>query len=172
MSISNTLLATSLRITSLRISRLRISSLRISSLLTTILSCAVLSGCYVVPLNQPVPGGSGYSASGTAIVPMAAIRAPFTARLYPVNGAASRLGGTSGIISNPEDGHGQFSFVIGGESYQGEATRSRSSSKGVANASGNRGGYARCEYAMSSATLGAGSCVLANGASYDMHISQ
>lgn len=142
------------------------------SLLAIAFSGATLSGCYVVPLNQAIPSGGGYSTSGTAIVPMPVIRAPFTARLYPVNQAASRLGGTSGIISNPEDGHGQFSFVIGGESYQGEATRSRSSSKGVANASGNRGGFARCEYAMSSTTLGAGSCVLADGARYDMHISQ
>lgn len=139
---------------------------------TIALGCAALSGCYVVPVNHTIPGSGGYATSATAIVPMAAIRAPFTARLYPVNQAASRLGGTAGIISNPEDGHGQFSFVIGGESYQGEATRARSSSKGVANASGNRGGFARCEYAMSSATLGAGSCMLADGARYDMHISQ
>ncbi len=133
---------------------------------------SLLSGCYVVPLNHTVPGSGGYSASGTAIIPMAAIRAPFTARLYPANQAASRLGGASGIISNPEDGHGQFSFTIGGEAYQGEATRSRNSSKGLANASGNRGGFARCDYTMSSATLGSGGCLFANGARYDMHISQ
>lgn len=133
---------------------------------------ALLAGCYVVPLNHTVPGSGGYSAAGTAIIPMAAIRAPYTARLYPVNQAASRLGGTSGVISNPEDGHGQFSFNIGGESYQGEATRARNSSKGLANASGNRGGFARCNYIMSSATLGSGACLFANGARYDMHISQ
>ena len=133
---------------------------------------AALSGCYVMPLNQTMPGSGGYSASGTAIIPMAAIRAPYTARLYPGNQAASRMGATSGIISNPEDGHGQFSFNIGGESYQGEATRSRNSSKGVANASGNRGGFARCDYTMSSGANGSGSCLFAGGARYDMHISQ
>ena len=136
------------------------------------LTGAVLSGCYVMPLNQTMPGHGGYSASGTAIIPIAAIRAPFTARLYPGNQAASRMGGTSGIISNPVDGHGQFSFNLGGESYQGEATRSPNSSKGLANASGNRGGFARCDYTMNSGTNGSGSCLFANGARYDMHISQ
>ena len=133
---------------------------------------ALLSGCYVVPLNHPVPGGGGYTASGTAIMPIAAIRAPYTARLYPGNQAASRMGGASGIISNPVDGHGQFSFSLGGESYQGEATRAPNSSRGVANASGNRGGFARCDYTMNSGALGSGSCLFANGARFDMHISQ
>ncbi len=133
---------------------------------------ALLSGCYVVPLNHSVPGGGGYTASGTAIMPIAAIRAPYTARLYPGNQAASRMGGASGIISNPVDGHGQFSFSLGGESYQGEATRAPNSSRGVANASGNRGGFARCDYTMNSGALGSGSCLFANGARFDMHISQ
>ena len=133
---------------------------------------AALSGCYVMPLNQTMPGSGGYSASGTAIIPMAAIRAPYTARLYPGNQAASRMGATSGIISNPVDGHGQFTFNVGGESYQGEATRSPNSSRGVANASGNRGGFARCDYTMNSASNGSGSCLFAGGARYDMHISQ
>jgi hypothetical protein len=146
--------------------------LNLKSILAAALSGAVLTGCYVMPLNQTMPGQGGYSASGTAIIPMAAIRAPYTARLYPGNPAASRLGATSGIISNPEDGHGQFSFNVGGESYQGEATRSPNSSKGVANASGNRGGFARCDYTMNSASLGSGSCLFANGARFDMHISQ
>ena len=133
---------------------------------------ALLSGCYVVPLNHSVPGGGGYTASGTAIMPIAAIRAPYTARLYPGNQTAARMGGASGIISNPVDGHGQFSFSLGGESYQGEATRAPNSSKGLANATGNRGGFARCDYTMNSGTLGSGSCMFANGALYAMHISQ
>ncbi len=146
--------------------------LNVKSIALVALMGATLSGCYVMPLNQTMPGNGGYSASGTAIIPMAAIRAPYTARLYPGNQAASRLGSTSGIISNPVDGHGQFSFNLGGESYQGEATRSPNSSKGLANASGNRGGFARCDYTMNSGTNGSGSCLFANGARYDMHISQ
>ncbi len=133
---------------------------------------AALSGCYVMPINHTMPGSGGYSASGTAIIPIAAIRAPYTARLYPGNQAASRMGATSGIISNPEDGRGQFTFNVGGEAFSGEATRAPNSSKGLANASGSRGGFARCEYVMSGATLGSGSCLFANGARYDMHISQ
>lgn len=133
---------------------------------------ATLAGCYVMPLNQ-VPAGGGYTAShGTAIVPMAAVRAPFTARLYPSNTAAAQMGPASGLITNPEDGRGQFSFAIGGESFQGEATRAGSARKGIANASGNRGGFVRCEYMMSNNALGSGSCLFSGGARYDMHISQ
>ena len=130
-----------------------------------------LSACYVVPINQQYPN-SPFPAGSTAIVPMAAVRAPFTARLYPANDSAARQGGASGLISNPEQGHGQFTFAVGGESYQGEATRSPNSTTGVANASGTRGGYVRCNYTMSSRELGAGTCTFSNGARYDMHISQ
>lgn len=146
--------------------------LNLKSVVAVVLVGAALSGCYVMPLNQTMPGQGGYSASGTAIMPLAAIRAPYTARLYPGNQAASRLGPTSGIISNPVDGHGQFSFSVGGESYSGEATRAPNSSRGLANATGNRGGFARCDYTMSSAALGSGSCLFNNGARFDMHISQ
>lgn len=133
---------------------------------------ATLAGCYVMPLN-PQPVGGGYTASqGTAIVPMAAVRAPFTARLYPGNPAAAKLGPTSGLITNPAEGRGEFSFTVGGESFQGEATRAGNGSKGIANASGNRGGFARCEYMMSNSATGAGSCLFSSGARYDMHISQ
>ncbi|QYF95368.1 hypothetical protein KY495_09540 [Massilia sp. PAMC28688] len=132
---------------------------------------AVMSGCYVMPLNQH-PVGGGYSAQGTAFVPVAAVRAPFTARLYPANTAASQLGPASGMISNPEDGRGQFSFAVGGESFQGEATRAAHAKKGIANASGSRGGFVRCEYMMSSSAIGSGSCLFSGGARYDMHISQ
>jgi hypothetical protein len=137
---------------------------------------ASLSACYVVPLNQYPngPNGAGMynGGSGTAIVPMAAYRPNFSARLYPGNEAASRLGSVTGVISNPEQGHGQFSFSLGGESYAGEATRTPNSTKGVANATGNRGGFVRCDYVMSSAALGWGSCTFSNGARYDMHLSQ
>jgi hypothetical protein len=131
---------------------------------------AALSGCYVIPLNQypsSVPGGAG-----VAVVPMAAYRPAFSARLYPGNAIASKLGGVTGAISNPEQGHGEFTFTLGGEAFAGEATRAPNSTKGVANAGGNHGGYVRCDYVMSSAALGWGSCTFSNGARYDMHISQ
>ncbi len=136
---------------------------------------AALSACYVMPLNQ-YPASNGNPAfnhaQGTAVVPLAAIRPPFSARLYPSNETASRIGNVAGVISNPERGHGEFSFNLGGESFLGEATRAPNATKGVANASGNRGGFVRCDYSMSSATLGTGTCQFSNGAQYSMHISQ
>ena len=146
--------------------------------ITPILSIAalssLLSACYIVPLDQHpngAYGNNGYSAP-VAIVPMPAMRAPYTARLYPANATASQMGAVSGLISNPESGHGQFSFAVGGESFAGEATRAPGSTKGVANAGGNRGGYVRCDYSMSNTQLGVGSCTFSSGARYDMHISQ
>ena len=138
---------------------------------------AMLSGCYVMPLNQ-YPGGAprgsynNSNSGGVAIVPVAAYRPVFTARLYPGNPAAARVGGVSGVITNPEQGHGEFTFTLGGEQFSGEATRAPNSTKGVANATGNRGGFVRCDYMMSSTALGYGSCTFASGARYDMHISQ
>lgn len=151
--------------------------LKISIIAVAAVLGATLSACYVVPLNQ-YPNGQGSAGAygnnsgGVAILPVPAYRPVFTARLYPGNPAAARLGGVSGVISNPEQGHGEFSFSLGGESYAGEATRTPNSTKGVANASGNRGGFVRCDYMMSSAALGWGSCTFAGGARYDMHISQ
>lgn len=137
--------------------------------------CASLTACYVVPVQSSgsIPYGAyNNSNAGSAVVTMAPIRPVFTARLYPANDAAARLGQVSGIISNPERGHGEFTFSVAGESFKGEATRAPSSSKGVANASGSRGAYVRCDYTMSSAELGSGTCQFSNGARYDMHISQ
>lgn len=144
-----------------------------SSIAAVVISAA-LSGCYVMPVDHYQAGARapGIYTANTAIVPMAAVRPVYTARLYPANDAASRMGPVSGLITNPDRGHGQFTFAVGGETFSGEATRSPDSSKGLANASGSRGGYARCAYAMSSAALGNGSCTFSSGARYDMHITQ
>lgn len=149
--------------------------LRVSRLIALAAIGSTLAGCYVVPLNQYPASGNNPAfnpSQGTAFVPVTAVRAPFAARLYPGNEAAAKLGTFSGFISNPERGHGEFTFTVGGESFAGEATRAPNSTKGVANASGNRGGYVRCDYSMSNASLGTGSCVFSNGALYSMHISQ
>ncbi|HEY0060512.1 MAG TPA: hypothetical protein VGC21_00240 [Telluria sp.] len=149
--------------------------LTISRVIALAAMASALSGCYVVPLNQ-YPASNNNSAfnnaQGTAFVPITAVRPPFAARLYPSNEAASRLGNIAGVISNPERGHGEFSFNLGGESFIGEATRAPSSTRGLANATGNRGGYVRCDYSMSSASLGTGTCLFSSGAQYSMHISQ
>jgi hypothetical protein len=133
---------------------------------------ATLSGCYVVPVQSY--SNSNHSlhnqnATAMAVVPLP--RPVYTARLYPTNEAAAAIGRIAGTISNPERGHGEFSFTVGSESFVGEATREPGSAKGHANASGNRGGFVKCDYAMSSASLGSGSCTFSSGARYDMHVS-
>ena len=147
----------------------------IAKVFTAAALCSALSACYVMPVNPhngPYGAYNNSNNAGVAIVPIAAIRPPYTARLYPANELASRMGQVSGMITNPERGHGEFSFAVGGEAFRGEATRAPSSTKGVANAAGSRGGYVRCDYSMSSSELGSGSCQFSDGARYDMHISQ
>jgi hypothetical protein len=135
-------------------------------------ACAMLSGCYVVP-NQPYANAPPtYSVQPMQPVQVApAPRPSYTARLYPVNNVAAQMGTITGLISNPERGYGQFTFSVGGESYSGEATREPSSANGRANAAGNRGGFAKCEYAMTNSSLGNGTCTFSTGARYEMHIS-
>ena len=126
-----------------------------------------LAGCYVVPVQYPAPNAP-YS-TAPAVVP---VQLPvLTARLYPVNEPAAAIGRLSGTISRPERGHGIFSLMVGAETYSGEATRAPGSSKGIANAAGNQGGYIKCEYTMTNAILGSGICVFSSGARFDMHIS-
>jgi hypothetical protein len=149
--------------------------LKFSRLIALAAMGSALSACYIMPLNQYPASHTNAAfnpAQGTAFVPIAAVRPPFSARLYPSNEAASRIGTVAGVISNPERGHGEFSFNLAGESFIGEATRAPNSTKGVANATGNRGGFVRCDYAMSAASLGTGTCQFSNGAQYSMHISQ
>ena len=145
------------------------------SILALVAVSSLLSACYVVPIDQYPPRGNGnysHNNGGVAIVPAPAIRPIYTARLYPANDEASRMGRISGTISNPERGHGEFSFAAGGEAFSGEATRDPGAAKGVANASGNRGGYVRCDYVMTRAEMGSGTCVFSSGARFDMHVTQ
>ncbi len=128
----------------------------------------LLSGCYVVPVNQ---AGGAYPQPAAVVVPAPVPRPVYTARLYPVNDQAASMGRIAGTISNPERGHGEFAFTVANETYMGEATRASTSAKGSANAAGNRGGYVKCVYTMSSTVLGTGTCTFSSGAMYDMHIS-
>lgn len=129
-----------------------------------------LTGCYVVPVQYPAPNGQNAPyATVPAGVPVQL--SVLTARLYPVNETAAAIGRLSGTISRPEKGHGIFSLMAGSETYSGEATRAPGSSKGTANASGNQGGYIKCDYTMTNAVLGSGVCIFSNGARFDMHIS-
>jgi hypothetical protein len=134
---------------------------------TALLAGALLAGCYVVPM-APAPSVPG----PTAVVPMAP-PAPitFAARLYPANDLASQYGMVTAVVNNDLNGRGYFSTNIGGEAFAGEATRAAGSQKdGLANGSGNRGGYISCRYTMNTPSLGTGNCRLNNGAVFTMHV--
>jgi hypothetical protein len=160
---------------------------------------SALSGCYVVPLQteagqppvyaytshmppQPVRASppSGPAQPGNLHV-----------RLYPVNEAATQQGALQGVVADTQGGRGTFTLAVAGDQLQGEATRvpdnypgfgrvyrdvlggtpatAPGSRKGVANASGNRGIYANCEYIMTAPALGTGVCAFSNGAKYQLH---
>lgn len=148
------------------------SSLRFSrfaALTAALMGAAALTGCYVVPI-QP---GQAHFPAPTIYVPAAPPASmTFAARLYPANDAASAYGMVSAVVTSDLNGRGTFSTNINGESFVGEATRlaGSSSREGVANGAGNRGGYISCRYQMNSATLGSGTCRLANGAQFTMHV--
>ena len=136
--------------------------------LAATLTATVLSGCYVVPLGQPAPSAPPSQAYAVTPGPVAQ---SFSARLYPSNAEAARYGTVAGTVTNDMNGRGHFNAQIGGEQFQGEATRvAGSRGAGVANASGNRGGNLSCQYTMNSATLGSGQCVLNGGPAFTMHI--
>lgn len=154
----------------------RLSALRLAAAAT--LGAALLSGCYVVPMQPghtlppgPVTVVPAQSASTVAAPTPAPATQNFTARLYPSNAEAARYGALTGVVSNDLNGRGHFSATIAGESFQGEATRAAGSSRsGVANAAGTRGGMLACRYTMNSATQGSGTCVLNNGPTFAMHV--
>ena len=141
--------------------------MKIASLLVTTACAAALSGCYVVPLQPASP-----AVGPTVVVPAAPSQpATFSARLYPANDLASGYGVVAAVVTNDLNGRGHFSAVIAGETFTGEATRVAGSQRdGVANGAGNRGGYLNCRYTMNSPTLGTGTCRLANGAAFTMHV--
>jgi hypothetical protein len=142
-----------------------------------------LAGCYIVPVN---PDGS--AAYPVAVVPapaMVAVQpapvpgtqiggappATLTARLYPANEAASQHGMVTGTVTNMMTGKGRFVLDYDGELLSGEATRVRGDERrGIANAFGPKGTYMSCDYRMSSAYQGTGTCTLSNGARYTVHL--
>ncbi len=131
-------------------------------------SATLLTGCYVVPVNQYPP-----VSQSPQVVLAAPAPAPvtFAARLYPANDTAAAYGLVNAIVTNDLHGRGSFNANINGENFTGEATRVAGSSRdGVANGAGNRGSYLNCRYTMNSATLGTGNCRLSNGALFTMHV--
>ena len=140
------------------------NSVRLLSIAGLLAATASLSGCYIVPVQPPAPAVV-YSPMGPPVP------ATFTARLYPSNDMAASYGMVGGVVTNDMNGRGHFSTQIGGEAFNGEATRVAGSTReGLASGAGNRGGYITCRYAMNSPTLGTGNCRLANGATFTMHV--
>ena len=144
-----------------------------------------LSGCYVMPVGQDAGGNPYYAyspvpivpARGTAngpqpiAVPGGPMAATLAVKLYPSNDLANQTGILTGQVTNMMTGKGRFTFNYQGETLVGEATRvANDERRGVASAYGPRGMFARCEYQMSTARMGAGSCTFSNGAQYQLHV--
>jgi hypothetical protein len=128
--------------------------------------CSSLVACYVVPVQPSTPP--------RAVVPSPVMAAPvsFPARLYPANDKATAYGVVSGVITSDLNGRGHFSASLGGEFFQGEATRTSGTLKGVANAIGTRGNYLNCQYQMNTSNLGSGQCQHTDGSQLSLHIGQ
>ena len=155
------------------------------------LACASLaaafgvSGCYVMPVGTGPDGNPYYAYSPVPIapaphpnrggipaaVPAGPMPAVLNVKLYPSNDLANQTGVLTGQVTNLMTGRGRFTFSYQGETLVGEATRvANDERRGMANAYGGRGTFARCEYQMSSAQMGAGTCTFSNGAQYQVHI--
>jgi hypothetical protein len=146
---------------------------RMAMLTLLIGASASLTACYIVPIQPGEQPGTSRPPPTTIYVPapQATAAVTFAARLYPANELAANYGLISAVVTNDLNGRGTFSTAINGESFTGEATRSSASAReGVANGSGNKGGYISCRYQMNSSTLGSGQCRLSNGALFTMHV--
>ena len=153
-----------------------------------------LSGCYVVPMDAhypPVPPGAPLAAAPAASVSPALAVTPgvLQARLYPLNETAGKTGALTANVADSGTGHASFSVNYAGEQLAGEATRvpagypgfgnvhrevygdgtMPSGQRGIASATGTKGTFVNCEYALSAPNRGAGACLFSNGAKYQLH---
>lgn len=156
---------------------------------------AALSACYVVPIDprtgQPYPVPA-QSQSGVPVssIPVNSVTT-LQARLYPLNGLASKSGILNATATDANNGRGTFSVVFMGETLQGDASRVDNSSigfghiyrevlgsavqsvsggrRGIANGFGPNGTSVQCEYQMTAKDIGTGACLFSNGAKYQMH---
>jgi hypothetical protein len=147
------------------------------------LPAVLLSGCYVMPVGRDASGNPQWvystapvvpvqtTANGPVVVPAGAMTATLNVKLYPINDLANQTGVLTGQVTNMMTGRGRFTFNYQGETLVGEATRvANDERRGIASAYGPRGVFARCEYQMSSPSLGAGTCTFSNNAMYQVHI--
>jgi len=138
----------------------------------------LLSGCYVLPIGQDASGKPVYAYTGTPPPTTskqgktsAAVAATLNIKLYPINNLANETGVLVGQVTNMMTGKGRFTFNYQGETLVGEATRvANDKRRGIANAYGPSGAFAKCEYQMSNPMMGAGTCTFSNNAMYQVHI--
>ena len=152
---------------------------RLASTLAIGAIVSALGGCYVVPLQadgRPYQGYQGTFAPApftpAVILPAPAGPAIVPVRMYPSNDIAAPSGTLAGSVTSYTSGRADFQFIRAGESFAGEATRYGGQKNGVANATGTRGGYANCQYAMNNATQGTGVCKFSDGSMYSLHVGQ
>lgn len=155
-------------------------------------TAALLSACYVVPINpqtgQPYPMQPPVN---TAVVPPPVNpNVILQAKLYPLNPQATKAGALIATASDFQNGRGVFTVNFMGETLQGDASRvdanypfgriyrevlgsvadvGKGGRRGIANAIGPNGTSMQCEYQMTSNDIGTGVCLLSNGAKYQMH---
>lgn len=148
-----------------------------------VLPALTLSGCYVMPVGHDQAGNTVYAYSPVAPsqvqgkaggpTPAAGPAMPqaLNVKLYPINDFANQTGVLTGQVTNLMTGKGRFVFNYQGETLVGEATRvANDDRRGVASAYGPGGVFAKCEYQMSSPSMGAGTCTFSNNAVYQVHI--
>ncbi|MCE1182411.1 MAG: hypothetical protein LWW81_08930 [Rhodocyclales bacterium] len=147
-----------------------------------------LGACYIVPIDHRTPYQQPTAGGELPVTP--ALPTIYSARLYPLNDVAGKLGALTAQVSDGLNGRGNFSLTAGGEVLTGEASRVTNEHpgfgnvyrrvfgdgripsggrRGIANAAGNRGSYISCEYVITSATNGTGACIFSNGAKYQLH---
>ena len=154
-----------------------------AGLLAATLPALMLSGCYVMPVGPDTSGNQGYiystapvvpgrpAPAGPVVVSTGPMPAALNVKLYPINDLANQTGMLTGQVTNLMTGKGRFTFNYQGETLVGEATRvANDERRGIASAYGPRGVFARCEYQMSSPSMGAGTCTFSNNAMYQVHI--
>lgn len=163
-----------------------------------VVAAAFASACVVVPIDprtgQPIPYGTPNTGGGnvTVIAPPPAAPQPvvLSARLYPVNEQAGRLGMLTAVVVDKQGGRGSFSVSVAGDTLQGEATRvdggyasfgrvhdevlgasrrAYSGQRGIANGAGSHGLNVQCEYLITGPGIGTGACLFSDGARYQMH---
>ena len=166
--------------------------------LTSFAACgvaAMLSGCYVVPIDPRYPAEQGYhpvimqSSQGVPVPPPQPMPVSLQGRLYPVNDTAGKMGALTATASDTLNGHATFIINYGAEPLRGEASRVPNNypgfgnvhrqvygdgrmpagQRGIASATSSQGTFANCEYVLSAAARGTGVCVFSNGAQYQIH---